>query len=106
MPRLETLHYDGEPVRLVFIEGRWWLNTEDAASLLSCGMSGCQLFEHAGETERRKAICMQPAIGPVISARYVIELSRESDKPNRFRLKAWLRAWKIVSASESRSPRH
>jgi prophage antirepressor-like protein len=101
MPRLETLHYDGEPVRLVFIEGRWWLNAEDAASLLSCGMSGCQLLERAGEEERLKS-----AIGPVVSARYVLGLLRESDKPNRFRLKAWLRAWKIVSAAESRSPRH
>lgn len=104
MPRFEILDYEGRPVRLVFMNSRWWIFADDAAPLVRTDLSAEELFEDAADDERQAANLMNSKrIAYLVSARQIMRLLYEGDSSNQHRVRAWLRAWKIVTGSEDRS---
>jgi prophage antirepressor-like protein len=100
MPRFEILDYEGRPVRLVLMNDRWWIFADDAAQLVCADASAEELFEDAAEDERQTTNLMNPKHAHLVSARQIMHLLREGDSPKQHRLRAWLRAWRIVTGSE------
>ncbi len=104
MPRLDVLDYEGRPARLVLMNSRWWIFADDAAPLVRSDLSAEELFDDAADDERQTSNLMNSKrTAHLFSARQIMRLLYEGDSPNQHRVRAWLRAWKIVTGSEDRS---
>ena len=102
MATIETVHYDSQSVRLVLLDGRWWVFAEDAAIPLDARMSPTELFDEAPTDERlRKSLTAGPQVY-LVSARYLIRRLQKSQKFDHSRFRAWLKAWKIVTGVQDR----
>jgi len=99
MAAIETIRYDSHTVRLVLLDGRWWVFAEDAAIQLDARISPTKLFDEASADERlRKSLTVGPP-AYLVSARYLIRRLKKSQKLDHARFRAWLKAWKIISGA-------
>ena len=101
MPKVKVMHYEGEPMRMVFIENRWWVFAQDASDKIDDRMNEEKLFANTPEDEKRLAHIASGRPVRVVSARHLIRRLENSLNYDRARFRAWLKAWKIISGAKS-----
>ena len=99
MTKVVGIRHEDHTIRLVLLDGRWWVFCDDAAPQIDQHLSPQRLFADAPEKERRIASVNADPPTNLVSARYLLRLLHKSQRMDHSRFRAWLRAWKIVSGA-------
>ena len=97
MVRVEELRFDDHTIRLALLENRWWIFCDDAAPQIDLHLSPAKLFADTPEGERRIASTGADSFAYLVSARHLLYWLHKGETTNHNRLRAWLRAWKVIS---------
>jgi prophage antirepressor-like protein len=99
MVKIETIRYENRTIRLILLDGRWWVPAQDAVPFFDTPMSADMLFANAPQDERRFDHFTGGIPSDLLSARYLIRRLSRSQKSRQSYFRAWLKAWKVVTGT-------
>jgi prophage antirepressor-like protein len=103
MVEVKVMRYEGEAMRMVPMDDRWWVFAQDAARQIDARKNWEMLFTDAPDEEKRFASVTPGHLVRLVSARYLIRRLNNSQNYAHARYRTWLEAWKIVSGAKDLS---